>query len=102
MIERTSTMARRYAESLSNQAGVEVLNEVELNQVLVRFRDRNGDASQHTPAVLARVQQRGIAYPTGTAWRGEPAIRISVSNWMIEEEDVDATVRALLEAHATV
>ncbi len=102
MIERTTAMARRYAETLSNQEGVEILNEVELNQVLVRFRHPDGDAAHHTPAVLARVQQQGIAYPTGTLWQGEPAIRISVSNWMIEEEDVDLTVTALLEAHASV
>lgn len=99
MIERNVTMARRYAESLSFHEGVEVLNEVELNQVLVRFRDRRGDASTHTPAVLGEVQASGIAYPTGTAWNGEPAIRISVSNWMTDTADVDATVDALLAAH---
>ncbi len=102
MIERTAAMARRYAEALSGHDGVEVLNEVELNQVLVRFRAPDGDTIRHTPAVLARVQRQGIAYPTGTSWGGEPAIRISVSNWMIEEDDVDTTVHALLEAHASV
>src|SRR5690606_28319107 len=71
----------------------------ELNQVLVRFRDRGGDAAAHTPAVLQAVQDSGVAYPTGTMWEGEPAIRISVSNWMTTEADVDATVAALLDAH---
>lgn len=99
LVERDVEMARRYADSLSGQPGVEVLNQVELNQVLVRFRDGNGDASYHTPRVLAAVQESGVAYPTGTVWRGEPAMRISVSHWLTGPEDVDATVEALLDAH---
>lgn len=99
MVERNVAMARRYARALSGEDGVEILNEVELNQVLVRLRDNRGQATHHTPAVLAEVQASGVAYPTGTAWEGEPAIRISVSNWMTDTADVDATVEALVEAH---
>lgn len=99
LVERNVAMARRYAELLSLEEGAEILNEVELNQVLVRFRDRSGAAGTHTPAVLAEVQGSGVAFPTGTIWGGEPAIRISVSNWMTDVADVDATVAALREAH---
>ncbi|MGH8911765.1 MAG: pyridoxal phosphate-dependent decarboxylase family protein [Acidimicrobiia bacterium] len=99
MLDRLANMARLFGERLSGHDGVEVLNEIELNQVLVRFRDRSGDASVHTPAVLATVQESGVAYPTATVWRGEAAVRISVSNWMTDEDDVAATVEALLTAH---
>lgn len=99
LIERTTAMARRYAERLSSEPGIEVLNEVELNQVLVRCRDSAGAADPHTPRVLAALQESGIAYPTATLWEGEPAIRISVSNWMTEEADVDATVDGLVSIH---
>ena len=102
IIERTADMALRYADLLRAHDGVEVLNEVELNQVLVRFRDKDGDATRHTPAVLAAVQESGVAYPTATTWKGEAAIRISVSNWMTHPEDVDATVAALLDAHRSL
>ncbi|MFP3914747.1 MAG: aspartate aminotransferase family protein, partial [Actinomycetota bacterium] len=98
-VERCADMARRYADRLAPHDGVEVLNEVELNQVLVRFRDREGKARPHTPAVLEAVQASGVAYPTGTTWEGEPAIRISVSNWQTGPGDVDATTDALLAAH---
>lgn len=99
LIERDVAMARRYADALSGEPGVEVLNEVQLNQVLVRFRDSGGSADPHTPRVLAAVQESGVAYPTGTMWMGEPAIRISVSHWLTGPDDVDATVAALVEAH---
>lgn len=99
LIERTAAMARRYAQRLAAEPGVEVLNEVELNQVLVRLRDSAGSSDPHTPRVLEGLQEGGVAYPTPTVWAGEPAIRISVSNWMTEAADVDATVDALVALH---
>ncbi|MBY5162041.1 pyridoxal phosphate-dependent decarboxylase family protein [Salsipaludibacter albus] len=100
VVERTHHMAVRCARLLDAQDGVEVLNEVELNQVLVRFVDDAGEATTHTPAVLAAVQADGVAYPTHAAWGGGPAVRISVSHWATDTDDVDRTVAALLQAHA--
>jgi aromatic-L-amino-acid decarboxylase len=101
MVERDCAMARRIADGLRRVEGAEVLNEVELNQVMVRFRDPAGaDHDGHTNAVLRRVQESGRAYPSATTWNGAAAIRISVCNWSIEEADADLTVAALAEAHA--
>ena len=52
-----------------------VLNDVVLNQVLVRFTSRAG--TNITPEVLARVQASGVCWAGGTNWAGEPAMRIS-------------------------
>ena len=52
--------------------GVEVLNEVVLNQVLVRFPDPGGDHDGRTREVVRRGPGRwhpGWAAPPGTAWR---------------------------------
>jgi glutamate/tyrosine decarboxylase-like PLP-dependent enzyme len=89
-------MASRLAEA----PGVEVLNDVVLNQVLVRLTPRaSGDADDHTRAVIARVQAGGTAWMGGTTWQGRAAMRISVSNWSTTEPDAEATVRAILDAH---
>ena len=55
MVERCCACARRFAEVLGAQEGVEVLNDVVLNQVLVRF----GDDDATTDAVVAAVQAEG-------------------------------------------
>jgi glutamate/tyrosine decarboxylase-like PLP-dependent enzyme len=100
MIDRDCAMARRIASGLAQLDGAIVLNEVELNQVLVRFTDPDGiDDDWHTETVLARVQQSGTAYPSTTTWQGRAAIRISVCNWSIEASDADLTVEALATAH---
>ena len=59
------------------RTGVEVLNEVVLNQVLVRF----GDDDAVTDAVVAAVQAEGTCWMGPTTWHGRRAMRISVSNW---------------------
>lgn len=95
LVERCCDLARRMAERLDAEPGVSVLNDVVLNQVLVRF----GDDDQATNAVIARVQERGTAWMAGTVWRGRAAMRISVSNWSTTEADADRTAEAIVEAH---
>jgi glutamate/tyrosine decarboxylase-like PLP-dependent enzyme len=92
MVERCCRLARRIADQLAEN-GVEILNEVVLNQVLARFGD-----DERTQAVIARVQADGTAWMGGTSWRGLGAMRISVSNWSTTEADADATVQAILRA----
>jgi glutamate/tyrosine decarboxylase-like PLP-dependent enzyme len=100
LVERCCDLALRMADSLSQHPGVEILNEVVLNQVLVRFRPSAGDdADGHTREVIRRVQAEGTAWMGGTTWHGQAAMRISVSNWSTTEADADATVEAILSAH---
>jgi hypothetical protein len=81
-----------------------VLNEVVLNQVVVRFDA--GDAGDvaagdaHTREVVSRLWQDRTCMASGTVWRGMAALRISVSNATTDEEDVDRSVDAILRAHA--
>jgi glutamate/tyrosine decarboxylase-like PLP-dependent enzyme len=92
MIEGSCANARRFAEALE-AGGATVLNDVVLNQVLVRIGD--GD---HTRETIARVQQDGTCWLGGTDWNGEHAMRISVSNFRTTPEDVDRSAAAVLAA----
>ncbi|XVU29337.1 pyridoxal phosphate-dependent decarboxylase family protein [Actinoplanes sp. CA-054009] len=94
LVDRSCALARRFAERLT-AGGAQVLNEVVLNQVLVRLGD-----DHTTQEALRRVQQEGTAWMSGTTWNGAAAIRISVSNWSTDEDDVDRTVEAILAAAA--
>jgi glutamate/tyrosine decarboxylase-like PLP-dependent enzyme len=96
LVERCCGLARRFAERLAAADGVEVLNQVVLNQVLVRFRAADGDHDAHTRRVVERVQQDGTCWMSGTTWQGRAAMRISVSNWSTDEADVDRSVAAIL------
>jgi glutamate/tyrosine decarboxylase-like PLP-dependent enzyme len=93
LVERCCAQARRFAQLVAEIPGVEVLNDVVLNQVLFRFAD---DAM--TGAVLERVQRDGRAWMSGTAWNGRRAIRISVSNWQTRDAETELAVQAFREA----
>jgi glutamate/tyrosine decarboxylase-like PLP-dependent enzyme len=102
LVEHSCAIAARMAARLSRAAGVTVLNEVVLNQVLVHFtapEDSGTDGDSHTRDVIRRVQEEGTAWMGGTTWQGAAAMRISVSNWSTSEADADATVEAILRAH---
>ncbi|HJW62181.1 MAG TPA: hypothetical protein VJ849_01685, partial [Actinomycetes bacterium] len=98
MIERGCGQARRFADALGAADGVEVLNEVVLNQVLVRFPDPGGEHDGRTAEVIRRVQAGGTLWLSGTSWHGMTAMRISVSNWSTTDADVDRSVAAILAA----
>ena len=93
LVSRNCGQARKIADELE-QAGVEVLNEVVLNQVVVTFGD-----DDRTRRVIASVQDSGRCWCGGSTWRGRAVMRISVSSWATTDEDVDLSVRAILDAH---
>jgi glutamate/tyrosine decarboxylase-like PLP-dependent enzyme len=97
LVERCCALAVRIADRLRETDGVEILNDVVLNQVLVRFGD-----DERTRAVIAAVQADGTAWMGGTTWHGVAAMRISVSNWSTTETDADRTADAILRAASSL
>jgi glutamate/tyrosine decarboxylase-like PLP-dependent enzyme len=102
LIDRQCSRARQMAELLARTPGVTILNEVVLNQVLVRF----GDDDDVTRRVIAGVQDEGTCWLGGTTWHDRAAMRISFSNWATSAEDVirsaDAIARVFAGTRAAV
>ena len=93
LIERCCGCARLMAEELARDPRVTVLNDVVLNQVLVRFAC---DGANVTDEVIDSVQREGTCWMSGTEWEGEPAMRISVCNWRTTEDDIRRSAKAIL------
>jgi glutamate/tyrosine decarboxylase-like PLP-dependent enzyme len=92
MIERSCALASLFAETLAADPKVRILNDVVLNQVLVRF----GDSDELTREVVARVQADGTLWAGGTTWHGLGAMRLSISGWSTSEADVARSAHAIL------
>ena len=75
--------ARLIADRLS-AAGLTVLNDVVLNQVLVRHSD-----GPTTERLIAEVQADGRVWCGPSVWQGATAMRISVSSWKTRLEDAE-------------
>ena len=98
LIDRCCGLARSFADLLGAEPEVEILNEVVLNQVLVRF----GDDDETTREVVRRVQEDGTCWLGATEWQGRAAMRISVSSFRTTAADVERSAAAILEAAAAV
>lgn len=92
LVDRACRLAGRFAAGLAG-AGLEVLNDVVLNQVVVDL-----GAPERAAAAVAAIQAGGTCWCGPTYWRGRNALRISVSNWSTTEADVDASIRAIAAA----
>ena len=77
--------------------GIAVLNDVVLNQVLVRF----GDDDAATRDVIARVQEDGTCWLGGTTWHGQAAMRIAISNWSTTPADIERSAAAIISSFAS-
>jgi glutamate/tyrosine decarboxylase-like PLP-dependent enzyme len=97
LVERCCARARQMAGLLAAADGVAILNEVALNQVLVRCTPAGGgDADAFTREVIRRVQADGTCWLGGTTWNGGAAMRISVSHWATSVDDVARSAAAIL------
>ncbi|MEJ7748442.1 MAG: aminotransferase class V-fold PLP-dependent enzyme [Candidatus Limnocylindrales bacterium] len=97
LIERDCRLAMRMAGLLSREPTVTILNDVVLNQVLVRIEPvSGGDGDTLTRAVAAGVQAEGTCWLSGTRWHDQDAMRISVSNWSTTETDIERAAAAIL------
>jgi glutamate/tyrosine decarboxylase-like PLP-dependent enzyme len=92
LVERCCDHAARFASKLDEHPDIEILNEVVINQVLVRV----GDDDERTRAVAKAIRADGDSWLADTTWQGRAALRISVSDHATTTEQVDAAVAAIL------
>lgn len=104
MVEHHAELARRMAARLGSEPEIAILNEVVLNQVVVRFgagrTDEEGD--RLTQATIAQVQADGVCYLGGAVWRGRWVMRISVIGGATQEHDIDRSAEAIVRAWQAV
>jgi glutamate/tyrosine decarboxylase-like PLP-dependent enzyme len=92
-IRRLAASASVLAEKLSALDGVEVLNDVDFTQICLAFGD---DAT--TRDVTAKILADGKVWMSGSRWQGRDVLRISVSNWTTDADDVDTAAGAVKQA----
>jgi glutamate/tyrosine decarboxylase-like PLP-dependent enzyme len=98
LVERNCAAARRIAGRLAAIPGARIVNDVVLNQVLLRLP--GGDDANR--AAVAAVQRDGTCWLGGTTWNGEYLLRVSVSNWATTDDDVDRSADAIARAAQSI
>ncbi len=93
LVERLCRHARELADGAAAIDGVQVLNDVVFTQVCLAF-----GSDETTREVGRRLMADGTVWMTGSRWRGRDVLRISVSNWSTDDEDVARSLDALRRA----
>ena len=91
MVRQASDAAAAIADRLRD-AGFLILNDVVLNQVLVRLDD-----PETTELLLAEIQRDGRVWCGPTQWAGGTAMRVSVSSWKTTTDDALAAADVMIE-----
>jgi glutamate/tyrosine decarboxylase-like PLP-dependent enzyme len=93
MVDRFCRHAAAFAQGAAALPGVEVVNDVVFTQVCLSF-----GSDERTREVGRRLMDDGTVWMSGSTWRGRAVLRISVSNWSTDEDDVARGVDALRRA----
>ncbi len=83
---------RRRSPTRLRAGGLTILNDVVLNQVLVRLVD-----GPTTEALIAEIQSDGRIWCGPTQWGGATAMRISVSSWKTDLDDAAFAADVILD-----
>jgi aromatic-L-amino-acid/L-tryptophan decarboxylase len=94
-IARTCRVARHLEARIASEPRLELLAPVQLNIVCFGFRGPDPDALN--AAIVADIQESGVAVPSTTRLAGRLAIRAAIVNHRTREHDIDRLVDAVLE-----
>lgn len=101
LIERHCGYAQRIAAWINESPSFQLLCEVRLNLLVFRyFKDACSPTAlaELNKQVLSNLNSSGELYITPTTYKGEYALRLSISNWMTQVEDIDRVTAALKRA----
>jgi glutamate/tyrosine decarboxylase-like PLP-dependent enzyme len=95
LVDRLVSSAQAIAAGIATIDGVEILNDVVFTQTCFAVGD-----DERTRAVSRHILDEGVTWMSGSRWAGRQVIRISVSNWSTDAEDIDRAVDAVRRAVA--
>jgi glutamate/tyrosine decarboxylase-like PLP-dependent enzyme len=103
LVDRCCHHAAAIVQGASELPQVEVLAYPIINQGLLRFRDPSGKTDEYfyekfTEAVISAINAGGEAFFQPSTYKGKRCMRVSVSGWRTNEEDVRRTIAAIGEA----
>jgi len=93
LVDRLCRHASTFAAGLADIEGATLLNDVQFTQVCTTF-----GTDQRTEEVVRRLLADGTAWMSGSTWRDQSVLRISVSNWSTTDHDVERSLDAVRKA----
>lgn len=101
LIDTACDAAARLAEAVSQQDGIEVVNKVVLNQIILRCGSGlpREEGDNLTRLTIARLQEEGAIFAGGAVWRERPVLRVSVINYRTTVDEALVAAEAITRAY---
>lgn len=93
LVDRLAANASLIADGIAAIEGATVLNDVVFTQVSAAFGD-----DESTRQVVERLLADGTTWMSGSRWRDRAIMRVSVSNWSTDADDIAASLDAVRRA----
>jgi glutamate/tyrosine decarboxylase-like PLP-dependent enzyme len=97
MLARMVQLARKISAFIQQSENYILLpggsQAIEYTHIVVLFRAKNEELNK---VLAARISVSREMYVSGTVWKGEKAVRLAISNWMVDiERDCDIVTNIL-------
>ena len=93
LVEGMVKNAKSIALKLAEIDGCTMLNDVVFTQVTFAF-----ETDERTKTIAQRLLEDRSIWISGSRWMGREVLRVSVSNWSINDADIAITVEAVRRA----
>lgn len=97
MIGNMVTLSRRIAAFLGDSEYYELLPDggADLDEVfmIVLFRAKDAQLNEN---LVQKINETRQMYVSGTSWKGDKAVRVAISNWMVDVERDFKVVTSIL------
>ncbi len=104
LIDQCCASARLLAEHLQREPGITILNEITLNQLILRFAadlpDDESDAI--TRKTIAKIREDATLFAGGAKWRGRDVLRLSVTNFQTTADEARLAAESIVAAFRSV
>ena len=104
LIDQCCASAQLIADRLAREPGIAILNEVALNQLIIRFDtdlpSEEGDAL--TRKTIEKIKADGMIFAGGAKWRGRDILRLSVTNFQTTSDQAQLAAESIIAAFKSV
>ncbi|MGO7415120.1 pyridoxal-dependent decarboxylase [Rhizobium ruizarguesonis] len=104
LIDQCCASARLVADLLAREPGIAILNEVALNQLVIRLGadlpSEEGDTL--TRKTIEKIQADGMIFAGGAKWRSRDVLRLSVTNFQTTSDEAQRAAQSIIAAFKSV
>lgn len=95
IIERNCEAARYLGEKIRDSTEFELLAPVRMNVVCFAPSSPEAGSTEGIKRLLTAIRDDGRVFFTPTVYKGRPAMRAAVSNWLTARKDIDVAFTAM-------